>query len=112
MFTFGTRGDIDPFAALAERLSTSGHVAMLAAPEPYRGAVSFGVKFEPMATAMDRVMRAGMSELSGPAQALTLARQMSAAMRTSLDEQWEIAQRFRPTIVAAHPKALGGTSFR
>ncbi|WP_166870454.1 glycosyltransferase [Salinibacterium sp. ZJ450] len=108
IFTFGTRGDIDPFAALAERLSVSGHVAVLSAPEPYRDAVSSGVGFEPMATEMDRVMRAGMAELRGPAQALKLARQMSAAMRTSLHEQWEIAQRVRPTLIVAHPKALGG----
>ncbi|MET1044449.1 MAG: glycosyltransferase [Microbacteriaceae bacterium] len=108
IFTFGTRGDIDPFAALAERLSASGHVAVLAAPEPYRDAVSSGVGFEPMATEMDRVMRAGMAKLRGPAHALTLARQMSAAMRTSLHEQWGIAQRVQPTLIVAHPKALGG----
>lgn len=39
IFTFGTRGDIDPFAALAQRLIAPGHVAMLAAPEPYRDTV-------------------------------------------------------------------------
>lgn len=61
-----------------------------------------------MATEMDRVMRAGMAELRGPAQAVTLARQMLTGMRTSLDEQWEIAQRVQPTIIVAHPKALGG----
>lgn len=108
IFTFGTRGDIDPFAALAERLGASGHVAVLAAPEPYRDAVPSGVDFEPLATEMDRVMRAGMAELGGPAQALPLARQMLGAMRTSLKEQWDIAQRVRPTIIVAHPKALGG----
>lgn len=108
IFTFGTRGDIDPFAALAERLSASGHVAVLAAPEPYREVVSSGVRFEPMATEMDRVMRDGMDILGGPAQALTLARQMLTAMHISLDEQWEIAQRVQPTLIVAHPKALGG----
>lgn len=108
ILTFGTRGDIDPFAALAERLSASGHVVVLAAPEPHRDVVCSGVGFEPMATEMHRVMRAGMAELGGPAQALTLARQMLAAMRTSLGEQWEIAQRVQPTIIVAHPKALGG----
>lgn len=108
IFTFGTRGDVDPFAALAERLKTSGHVAALAAPEPYRDVVHSGAGFEPMATEMDRVMRAGMAELGGPAQGWTLARQMLAAMRVSLDEQWEIAQRVQPTLIVAHPKALGG----
>jgi sterol 3beta-glucosyltransferase len=107
IFTFGTRGDIAPFAALADRLAQAGHTAVLAAPEPYRGAVS-GAGFEPMATEMDRVMRAGMTRLSGPTQALTLAREMSQAMRVSLREQWDIAERVGPTVVIAHPKALGG----
>lgn len=108
IFTFGTRGDIDPFAALSERLTASGHVAVLAAPEPYHDGVSSGVGFEPMATEMNRVMRAGMANLRGPAQAMTLARQMLEAMRTSLHEQWEISQRVQPTLIVAHPKALGG----
>ena len=108
IFTFGTRGDIDPFAALAERLSATGHVAVLSAPASYRQVVSSAVGFEPMATEMDRVMRAGMAGMDGPAQALALARQMSSAMRTSLLEQWEIAQRVQPTVIIAHPKALGG----
>lgn len=108
IFAFGTRGDIEPFAALAERLTTAGHTAVLAAPEPYRGTVSAGVGFEPMATEMDRVMRAGMTRLSGPTQALTLARQMADGMRVSLREQWDIAQRTQPTVIVAHPKALGG----
>ena len=108
ILTFGTRGDIEPFAVLAERLTRAGHVAVLAAPEPYRGLVSAAVGFEPMATEMDRVMRAGMTRLSGPSQAITLARQMAAGMRVSLREQWAIAQRVQPTVIVAHPKALGG----
>lgn len=108
IFTFGTRGDIEPFAALAARLADAGHTAVLAAPEPYRATVSDPVQFEPMATEMDAVMRAGMTRLNGPAHALTLARRMMAAMRVSLQEQWDIARRGEPTVVIGHPKALGG----
>lgn len=108
IFTFGTRGDIEPFAALADRLTALGHSAVLAAPEAYRDHAAPAVGFEPMATEMDRVMRAGMTELTGPSESWRLVRQMTAAMRVSLDEQWEIAQRVRPTVIIAHPKALGG----
>jgi sterol 3beta-glucosyltransferase len=108
IFTFGTRGDIEPFAALAARLADAGHTAVLAAPEPYRATVSDPVQFEPMATEMDAVMRAGMTRLNGPAHALTLARRMMAAMRVSLQEQWDIARRVQPTVIVGHPKALGG----
>ncbi|MGC5224742.1 nucleotide disphospho-sugar-binding domain-containing protein [Micromonospora sp. DT81.3] len=108
ILTFGTRGDVDPFIALADRLASDGHSAVLAAPEPYRGAVSPAVRFEAMATEMHRVMRAGMADLGGPSQALGLAREMFAAMDESLGEQWNIAQRVDPTVIVGHPKALGG----
>ena len=108
ILTFGTRGDVDPFAALAQRLTAAGHTAVLAAPEPYRATVAADVGFEPMATEMDRVMRAGMTRLRGPAHALTLARQMAQGMRESLQEQWRIAQQVQPTVIVGHPKALGG----
>ena len=108
IFTFGTRGDVEPFAALAQRLTAAGHTAVLAAPEPYRATVAADVGFEPMATEMDRVMRAGMTRLLGPAHALTLAREMAQGMRVSLREQWQIAQRVQPTVIVGHPKALGG----
>lgn len=108
IFTFGTRGDIEPFAALAERIARQGHTAVLAAPEAYRSAVSEPAGFVPMATAMDEVMRDGMTSMSGPSQALGLARRMSAAMKISLDEQWDAAQQVEPTIIVSHPKALGG----
>src|SRR5690606_32866676 len=93
---------------LAERLAAEGHDVCLGAPEAYRDTVPDAVRFEPMATDMDDVMRAGMGESTGPREALSLARRMSAAMRVSLGEQWAIAQRFEPTVVVAHPKTLGG----
>lgn len=108
ILTFGTRGDIQPYAALAERLTKSGHEAVLAAPDAYRATAAADVIFRPMATEMDEVMRAGMRRLRGPAHALTLARTMFGAMRTSLYEQWDIAHEVRPDVVVAHPKALGG----
>lgn len=108
ILTFGTRGDVQPFASFAEHLASVGHSVVLAAPEPYRGTVSVAVGFEPMATEMDRVMREGMSGLRGPRGALSLARRMGRGMRLSLSEQWDIAQRVQPTVVVAHPKALGG----
>ena len=82
--TFGMRGDIRPFAALATGLPAGGHTAVLAAPEPYRDTVGGDVEFEPMSTEMDRVMRDGMADIGGPAQALTPVRRIGAAMRVSL----------------------------
>lgn len=107
--TFGTRGDIEPYAALAERLVAEGHSAVLAAPGAYRPMVEgTGVSFAASGDAMHEVMRAGMADLGGPGDALRMARRMSAAMRESLTEQWRAAQDAGPTVVISHPKALAG----
>lgn len=109
IFTFGTRGDVEPYAALAERLHREGHVVTLSAPGAYGDDVERrGVAFEPMGDAMQTAMRALMADVRGPAEAATLARRMSQAMRLSLSDQWAVAQKVEPTIIVSHPKALAG----
>jgi hypothetical protein len=39
ILTFGTRGDIEPYAALAARLAAEGHPSVLSAPAGYRSMV-------------------------------------------------------------------------
>lgn len=109
IITFGTRGDVEPYLALAERLRAEGHEATLSAPEAYRAdAARSGIGFEPAGTWMHDLVRDGMTTASGPIEMARTARRMTAAMRRSLVEQWDAAQRADPTIILAHPKALGG----
>lgn len=109
IITFGTRGDVEPYLALAERLQREGHQAFLCAPEVYRAeAARSGVGFEPAGSRMHQLVRDGMTTTSGPMDFARTARQMTAAMRESLVEQWDAAQRVEPTIILSHPKALGG----
>lgn len=107
--TFGTRGDIEPYLALAHRLVQQGHRAVLNCPEAYRAdAEHLGVGFEPMGSEMHDLLRAGMAQLDGTAVSPKLIRSMTAAMERSLAEQWDAAERTDPTLLIAHPKALGG----
>jgi sterol 3beta-glucosyltransferase len=47
--TFGTRGDVQPFIALALGLQKSGHIVRIAAPERFAAFVtSYGVAFAPL----------------------------------------------------------------
>lgn len=109
ILTFGTRGDVDPYIALAARLCAEGHEAVVAAPEEFRPDVeACGTGFEPMGTEMLRLVRGSMAGMAGPADALRLAGRMKDAMRASLTEQWRAAQRLEPTLIITHPKALGG----
>lgn len=48
VYAYGTRGDVQPYLALAEGLSRAGHDAVLAAPERFADAVeSRGIEFSP-----------------------------------------------------------------
>lgn len=109
ILTFGTRGDVDPYIALAERLSFEGHEAFIAAPEEFRDeAEACGAGFAPMGTEMLRLVRASMARTAGSSDSMRLLRGMKRAMRMSLLEQWRIAQQVEPTLIVTHPKALGG----
>lgn len=109
IITFGTRGDVEPYLALAERLRHEGHDAVLSAPEPYRAeATAAGVGFEPSSTKMHELVRDGLTTASGPMDVARSVGQMMAAMRESLIEQWDAARQVEPTIIVSHPKALGG----
>ncbi|MGP5268691.1 glycosyltransferase [Brachybacterium alimentarium] len=109
ILTFGTRGDVDPYIALAARLCVEGHEAVVGAPEEFRRDVeACGAGFEPMGTEMLRLVRGSMAEMAGPADSVRLIARMNQAMKASLLEQWRAAQRVEPTLIVAHPKALGG----
>src|SRR5476651_2701176 len=49
IFTYGTRGDVQPYIALALGLIDRGHRVMIAAPENFKPLVEdFGVSFHPL----------------------------------------------------------------
>lgn len=108
-FTSGTRGDVDPYIALAARLCAEGHEAVVGAPEPFRAEVeAIGAGFEPVGTDMFHLIHTAMGEMAGPADSVKLIGTMKSAIRTSLSEQWQAAKRVDPTLIVTHPKALGG----
>ncbi len=57
LVTHGTRGDVQPFLALAVALRQRGHEALLAAPESFtRSAAAHGVEFAPLDEGPNRLM--------------------------------------------------------
>jgi sterol 3beta-glucosyltransferase len=49
IFTYGTRGDVQPYIALALGLMDRGHQVTIAAPEDFKELVEgFGVAFHPL----------------------------------------------------------------
>ncbi|HSU36187.1 MAG TPA: glycosyltransferase [Propionibacteriaceae bacterium] len=109
IYTFGTQGDIQPYVALADALGRAGHEAVICTAGGFRGLVeAHGVDFVPMGDEMLELVQGAMPAMRGPRDVGSLIRRMTAAMRTSLEEQWAAAQQVEPTVIVYHPKALGG----
>lgn len=109
ILTFGTRGDIQPYAALGQALISAGHDAALCTAEGFRSLVEdAGVPYLHMGNDMLDLLQTTMPGMSGPQDALRLIPRMTAAMRSSLSDQWAAAQTFAPDRIVYHPKILGG----
>jgi sterol 3beta-glucosyltransferase len=75
IFTFGSRGDTQPFCVLGRALQQAGYDIELCAPEPYRPFVeSFGLKLRPVGThlagikdskTMNALVRGGIDRFLG-----------------------------------------------
>ncbi len=58
LLTLGTRGDVQPFLALAKRLVTRGHDVVLAAPSNFETWIeSHGIRFHSMGMDLEALMR-------------------------------------------------------
>jgi sterol 3beta-glucosyltransferase len=64
--TYGSRGDVEPFLALAQGFAKAGHTARLAAPEIYAGlAAGTGVEYIPLPGDPDSLVAAMVREAGG-----------------------------------------------
>lgn len=108
IMSFGTRGDIQPHAALAGELARSGHDVDLAVPEGFADLVpdsgGGSITHYPCGSEMLRLLREVLPELRGPRDALKTLGIMTSAMRELNAECWAAAQSSRPDIVVYHPK--------
>ena len=112
IMTFGTRGDIQPYAALAGALSRSGHDVTLAIPRGMSDLVpeagSGRIDVVAAGSAMLRAVQELLPEMSGVRDASRSLRIMRDAMRQHLDETRRAAEAGSPDIIVYHPKCLGG----
>lgn len=117
--TLGTRGDVQPYLALATALRSAGHEALLVAPEQFRGqAQSHAVAFAPLPAAFLELLQDPEVSvlLSGGKVGLAATRALLARhrpiMQSVLDAEAEAANAFQPAVIVHHPKALGAPSLR
>ncbi|WP_164545210.1 glycosyltransferase [Antribacter gilvus] len=112
IMSFGTRGDIQPYAALAGALARDGHDVTLAVPDGFADLVPHGgpgtVTHRPAGSTMLRLLQEVLPELSGPRDALKTLGIMKSAMRELNAECWAAAREAHPDVVVHHPKCLAG----
>jgi sterol 3beta-glucosyltransferase len=102
VLTVGSRGDVQPFVALASALRASGHDAVLAAPAAFTGlAAAYGVPFAPLDLDMSEVGaglagRHGLPHLARFCQ--TMGRRAAAVLPAAT-----AAARLGADVVVHHP---------
>ena len=105
--TYGTRGDVQPFVALAKALMQRGHEVAVCTPTGFRGMVErHGVPYAHMDNAFVELSEAVLGAPTRAEQRRLLAG-FGAIVRAALDDEWRAAQAFRPDVLVHHSKALG-----
>ncbi|QOY96302.1 glycosyltransferase family 1 protein [Massilia sp. UMI-21] len=110
--TLGSRGDVQPFLALALELSQRGHRVQLAGPAQFHDlATSRGVGFAPLPAQFLALLdapeaAAAMQGVRGIGAACKLLKQVQPLMRRLFDAEWQAVSAFTPDLIVYHPKSL------
>ncbi|MCV0393839.1 MAG: glycosyltransferase [Rhizobiaceae bacterium] len=110
--TLGTRGDVQPYLALARRLAARGHDVRLAAPEQFaQWIASRGVAVDPLpgeflALIDSREGKQAIAGSDGFTAGLKLLPKVRPLMSGLLDAEAEAMRAFAPDMVIHHPKTL------
>ncbi len=110
--TLGTRGDVQPYLALALGLQGQGHEVRLAGPEQFASFVAQrGVAFTPLPGEFLALLdspegKAAVAGGQGIRAGLKLLKHIGPLMKRLLDHEWAAAQGFGPDILVHHPKSL------
>lgn len=106
--TFGTRGDIQPFIALGKGLKAAGYEVGICTSEGFKSFVEeHGLTYLFMDNEPLLLTQAILGESGGVRETFSIIGKMTAAMRRSMDDEWNAARDFQPDLIIYHPKCLG-----
>lgn len=111
--TFGTRGDVQPYLALARGFQRAGHDARLAAPEQFASlSRELVIPFAPFPGDLIALLDTpeGKSAIAGSkgfGAGFRLLNHVRPHMRALLDAEWRAAEDVNPDVIVCHPKSLG-----
>ncbi len=110
--TLGTRGDVQPYLALAGELMRKGHAVQLTAPQQFVGfATERGVPFAPLPGDFLALLdtpegKAAVAGGRGFTAGLKLLGSIRPLIGQLFDAEWEAVRQFEPDLVLYHPKCL------
>ena len=110
--TLGTRGDVQPYIALAQGLKARGHEVQLAAPMQFSALAAehdiyfAGLPAEFLALLTTAEGKAAVAGGKGFSAGFKLLKEVRPLMRRLLDAEWQIANDFSPDVILYHPKSI------
>jgi sterol 3beta-glucosyltransferase len=101
VLTAGSTGDVEPFAALAERLGSRGHAVTLAADAGFERLTPGGpVEFAPIRADFQSLLPT--PEHKRP----SLRDEVFPVIQGMLEDSWTVARSTQPEVIIAHQKSL------
>jgi UDP:flavonoid glycosyltransferase YjiC (YdhE family) len=110
--TLGTRGDVQPYIALALGLLERGHEVQIAAPVQFEAMIRGpGIAFAPLPGEFLALIdtpegKAALAGSRGFGAGLKLLKHVRPLMRSLLDAEWAAVRAFAPDVIVGHPKSL------
>ncbi|ODA67529.1 hypothetical protein A7A08_01563 [Methyloligella halotolerans] len=109
LFTFGSRGDVQPYVALGAALVRMGHEVSLCTGQGFDSLISeYGIA--PTTVSIDYreiinrpIAHEAFRSISGRFKAM---REFKGMIRTQFDEMWTVAQEVEPDVIVYHPKGF------
>lgn len=110
ILTVGSRGDIQPFLALAVGLQKAGHAVTINTSATFRDFITgYGVAHAEINDDLIRLSESdeGRAALEGKGK-LALLKKVKPMLQKMLADEWTAVQNAQPDLLIYHPKALGG----
>lgn len=110
--TLGTRGDVQPYLALAVELARRGHDVQMAAPAQFEAFVTRrAIRFVPLPAQFLALLdspegKAAIAGGQGFSAGFKLIKHVKPLMQRLLDEEWQAARAFSPELIVYHPKSV------
>lgn len=119
--TVGSRGDVQPYVALAKGLQAVGHQVTICTVSRFEefiteNGIDYGYIDDTVLALIDsdemrEIMGNTTNAFGAIRAAIKLSGQVGPLQRTMINDSWKAAEKANPDLIIFHPKAFGGAHF-